>query len=271
MNETLRGSLAGKAAIVTGASQEIGAAMAETLAARGVAVVVGHYQEPALAEATVSRIRAAGGAAVAHDADCSNVGEAQAMISRAVAEFGRLDIFVGNAGLTMWAPFLEYTEMAWDTVMDLNLKGSFFGAQAAARQMIRQGTPGSIVFSSSGAGVRAVSHLSAYGISKAGLCHMARCLALELGPHHITVNALGIGPIVNARNLKDDPDYNEHWAEYLPAGRAGRPDDVARALLFLVENDFVTGATMMLDGGQTITTPIPRLDFLDRQPDGRHT
>jgi NAD(P)-dependent dehydrogenase (short-subunit alcohol dehydrogenase family) len=263
MDRSNGASLAGKAAVVTGASQEIGAAMAEALAARGAAVVVGHYREPELAEATVATIQAGGGTAVAHDADCSNVGEAQALVSRAVNEFGRLDVYVANAGLTMWAPFVEYTEAAWDAVMDLNLKGSFFGAQAAARQMIRQGTPGSIVFSSSGAGLRAISHLSAYGISKAGLRHMARCLALELGPQHITVNALGIGPIANARNLKDDPDYNAHWAKILPAGRAGRPEDVARALMFLLDNDFVTGATLMLDGGQTIMTPLPPMDFVE--------
>ena len=78
------------------------------------------------------------------------------------------------------------------------------------------------------------------------------------------MNALGIGPILNARNLKDDPEYDAHWAAVLPAGRAGRPEDIARALLFLVENEFVTGATLMLDGGQTIMTPLPPLDFLDR-------
>ena len=263
MDDTMRASLAGKAAVVTGASQEIGAAMAVALAARGAAVVVGHYQESELAEATVGRIRAAGGRAVAHDADCSKVDLTQALVSRAVEAFGRLDIFVANAGLTMWAPFLEYTEAAWDTVMDLNLKGSFFGAQAAARQMIRQGTPGTIVFSSSGAGLRAISHLSAYGISKAGLRQMAQTLALELGQHHITVNAIGIGPIVNSRNLADDPAFGEHWAELLPAGRVGRPEDVARALLFLVDNDFVTGTTLLLDGGQMITTPLPPMDFVE--------
>ena len=265
MEERDRAWLTGKAAVVTGASREIGAAMAEALAARGAAVVVAHYHEPELAEAVVGRIRAAGGQAVAHDADCSNVAAAQGLVGRAVAAFGRLDVFVANAGLTMWAPFLEYTEAAWDTVMDLNLKGAFFGAQAAARQMIRQGTPGSIVFSSSGAGLRAISHLSAYGISKAGLRHMARSLALELGPHHINVNAIGIGPIVNARNLQDDPRFGEQWAALLPAGRVGQPSDVARALLFMVENEFVTGETMMVDGGQMVLTPLPPMDFVDNK------
>ncbi len=264
-NHDTHGRLAGKAAIVTGASREIGAAMAEMLAARGAAVLVAHYREPELAEATVARIRAAGGAALAHDCDGAIVAETQAMIARAVSEFGRLDVFVANAGLTLWAPFLKTTEAAWDTVMNLNLKGSFFGAQAAAQQMIRQGTPGSIIFSSSITGVQAVQHLSAYGISKAGLRQMARCLALELGPHHISVNALGIGPTLNARNLKDDPDYDAHWGDVSPAGRAARPEDVARALLFLVANPYITGETLMVDGGWTIHSPTPRLDFVETE------
>ena len=259
-NQSKSASLIGKAAIVTGASREIGAAMAEAMAREGAAVLVAHYREPELAEATVAHIRSIGGTALPHDCDCSIVSETRGMIARAVSEFGRLDIFVANAGLTLWAPCLEYTEAAWDTVMDLNLKGSFFGAQAAAQQMIRQGTPGSIVFSSSVAGIRAIQYLSVYGTSKAGLQQMARCLALELGPHHISVNALGIGATLNQRNLNDDPNYDTHWGGVAPAGRAGRPDDVARALLFLVENPYITGETLVVDGGWTIHSPTPRLD-----------
>ena len=255
--------LSGKAAIVTGASREIGAAMAEALARRGAAVLIAHYLEPDLAESTVARIRAFGGTALPHDADCSKVSENQAMVDRAVSEFGRLDIFVANAGLTMWAPFLDYPEDHWDTVINLNLKGSFFGAQAAARQMVKQGSGGHIVFSSSVAGIQAIQYLSAYGVSKAGLRQLARSLAVELGPHRISVNALGIGATLNQRNLNDDPDYNAHWGGVAPAGRAGRPEDVARGLLYLIENPYITGTTLMIDGGWTIQSPTPRLDFVE--------
>ena len=252
-----------KAAIVTGASREIGAAMAEALAARGTRVLVSHKDEAELAEAVVARIRAAGGVALAHHADCSTIEANQQLVDRAVREFGRLDIFVANAGLTMWGSFLDYTEAMWDTVINLNLKGSFFGAQAAARQMVKQNSGGAIVFSSSVAGIQAIDYLSAYGVSKAGLRHMARVLALELGPHHISVNALGIGATVNARNLNDDPNYDAHWGGVAPAGRAGRPDDVAHGLLYLIENPYITGTTLMIDGGWTIHSPRPRLDFVE--------
>lgn len=253
-------SLSGKVAIVTGASREIGAAMAEALAGAGAAVLVSHFGEAALAEATAGRIRAAGGTTEVYEADCADLAQNQALIDRAVAAFGRLDIFAANAGLTRYASFLEFDEATYDTVMDLNLKGSFFGAQAAARQMVRQGTPGSIVFSSSVTGMMAFPRGSAYGTTKAALRHLARCLALELGPHRIAVNALGIGAILNARNLNDDPRFAERWGTVTPAGRVGQPEDVARALLYLVHNPFITGTTLTVDGGWTASAQLARED-----------
>jgi NAD(P)-dependent dehydrogenase (short-subunit alcohol dehydrogenase family) len=257
-------SLQGKVAIVTGASREIGAAMAEALAHAGAAVLVAHYAEPERAEAVAARITAAGGRALAYEANLASVEENRRMVGRAVEAFGRLDIFAANAGLTIGAPFLETDEAAWDKLVDLNLKGSYFGAQAAARQMIAQGMDasgygGRIVFSSSGTGVRAVPNLSAYGVTKAGLRHMARVLAPELGPYGITVNALGIGATVNERNLQDDPDYSDHWASVTPIGRAIEPADLAAALLFLVSPAAatITGHTLTVDGGWSTRSPVP--------------
>ena len=243
--------LAGRVAVVTGASHEIGAAMAEALAARGAAVAVAHHGAQELADVVVGRIRASGGGAIAIDGDLSLVDDNRLLIEQTVEELGRIDVFVANAGLTSWAPFLEVDEDAWDTVVDLNLKGSYFGAQAAARQMVAQGDGGRIVFSSSVTGSRAIPNLSAYSVTKAGLQHMATVLALELGRHGITVNALAIGATLNERNLADDPDYAEHWAGVAPSGRAGTPGDVAAALAFLVSAEAaqVTGHTLAVDGG----------------------
>lgn len=243
--------LAGRVALVTGASHEIGAAMAEELAARGAAVAIAHHEAAELAEAVVGRILAAGGRATAVDGDLSRVVDNRLVVDRAVAELGRLDIFVANAGLTRWAPFLDVDEETWDAVVDLNLKGSYFGAQAAARQMVAQGDGGRIVFSSSVTGTLAIANASAYAVTKAGLQHMARVLALELGAHGVTVNALAIGATVNERNLADDPEYARHWGDLLPSGRAGTPTDVAAALGFLVSAEAaqVTGHTLTVDGG----------------------
>jgi len=251
--------LTGRVAVVTGASHEIGAAMAEELAAQGAAVVVAHCGAPALADAVVTRIGTAGGRAVAVDADLSLVDENRRLVEHAVAELGRLDVFVANAGLTRWAPFLEVDEKTWDAVVDLNLKGSYFGAQAAARQMVAQRGGGRIVFSSSVTGTLAIANASAYAVTKAGLQHMARVLALELGVHGITVNALAIGATVNERNLTDDPSYAERWAGVLPSGRAGTPRDVAAALGFLVspEAGQITGHALAIDGGWSSVGTTP--------------
>jgi 3-oxoacyl-[acyl-carrier protein] reductase len=253
-----------KVAIVTGASREIGAAMAEALAGAGAAVLVAHYGEPERAAEVAARICAAGGRAVAYEADCSSVETNRQMVARAVEAFGRLDIFVANAGLTIASPFLETDEATWDTLFGLNMKGSYFGAQAAARQMIVQGATagaygGRIVFSSSVTGIQAVPDLSAYGITKAGLRHMARTLAYELGQYGITVNALGIGATVNERNMRGDPDYAAHWAEVTPTGRALQPADLAAALLHLVapEAAMITGQTLVVDGGWTLYSRMP--------------
>ncbi|MBV9790034.1 MAG: SDR family oxidoreductase [Chloroflexi bacterium] len=259
-------ALQGKVAIVTGGSREIGAVMAEALARAGAAVVIAHHAEPELAAAVVARIQASGGQALAVDADLSNVADNQRLVAHAVEAFKRLDIFVANAGLTMWGPFLEVAEETWDRIVDLNLKGSFFGAQAAARQMIAQRVAepdawdgGRIVFSSSVTGVAALANCSPYGVTKAGLRHMATVLALELGAYGITVNALGIGATVNERNLRDDPEYEPHWAGVIPTGRCGQPEDVAAALLYLVSPAarMVNGHTLMIDGGWTAVGHVP--------------
>jgi NAD(P)-dependent dehydrogenase (short-subunit alcohol dehydrogenase family) len=248
-----------RVAIVTGVSREIGAAMAETLAASGCAVLGAYYGEAERVHPLVERVRAAGGQISAIEADLSSVAANQELVGRAIAEYGRLDILAANAGLTIAAPFLETRERDWDTLIDLNLKGSYFGAQAAARQMIAQGGGGRIIFSSSVTGMQACQNLSAYGITKAALRHMAKVIALELAPHRITVNAIAIGAVLNDRNLADDPDYQAHWDAITPLGRVGQPQDIANALQFLASEQasWVTGHTLLVDGGWTMRSPLP--------------
>lgn len=252
-------ALAGRVAIVTGANREIGAAMAEALACAGARVLAAHFGEADRAADVVRRIRDAGGDAESWEADLSTAAANRALVNHAVTLWGRLDVLVANAGLTAHVPLLDTDERVWDALVGLNLKGSFFGAQAAARQMVAQGGGGRIVFSTSVTGVQAVRDLGAYGITKAGLRHMAATLGVELGRHGITVNALGIGATLNERNLGNDPDYRAHWSGVIPTGRVGLPEDAARALLFLVSPDaaMVNGHTLMLDGGWTLTSPVP--------------
>jgi 3-oxoacyl-[acyl-carrier protein] reductase len=243
--------LQGKAAIVTGASREIGAAIASRLAADGARVLISHHAEAELAEANASAIRNAGGVVEVVEADLARVDECQKLVDRCVALYGRLDIFIANAGVTIFARMLETDEAQYDTVFDLNVKGSYFGAKAAAQQMIRQGEGGCIVFSSSVAGIRSPAGLSAYSITKAALRQMAKVVSAEVSPFGIRVNAVGIGAVVNARNLKVQPDYAEAWARINPLGRVVHPEDIAGAVRFLVSKDagMITGQTLVVDGG----------------------
>ncbi len=252
-------TFAGQVAIVSAASREIGAAIATTLAARGCAIVATHYGEAGRADALAARIRADGGRVVVCEADLRQVAAHQQLVELALGQFGRLDILVANAGVTVAAPFLETTEEQWDLVADLNLKGAFFAAQAAARAFVAQQQGGRIIFSSSVTGVVACPGLAAYGVTKAALRHLAATLGGELGRHGITVNAIGIGATLNERNLAGQPDYQAEWDALVPTGRVGVPQDVADAVAFLCtpQAAMVNGHTMMIDGGWSQRGVLP--------------
>ena len=243
--------LTGKAAIVTGASREIGAAIASRLAADGARVLISHFAEAELAECNADVIRKAGGVVEVMEADLARVDECQRLVERCVMLYGRLDYFIANAGVTIFAHMLDTNEAQYDTVFDLNVKGSYFGAKAASQQMIKQGEGGRIVFSSSVAGIRSPAGLSAYSITKAALRQMAKVVSAEVSPFGIRVNAIGIGAVVNERNVAIQPDYAEAWARINPLGRAVHPEDIAGAVRFLVSKDadMITGQTLVIDGG----------------------
>ena len=251
-------NLQDKVAVVTGASTGIGQAIARSLAEHGARVLVSYNGNRSGAEETVAQIRTAGGYCLLHQADIGKVAEAVSNVEVAVKEWGSIDILVNNAGITSWGPFLDYTEAQWDQVVDTNLKGTYFGSQAAARHMVRQGG-GQIIIISSVVGSRAVRNLSAYATTKAGLEMMARSLMFELAPHGIQVNAVGVGPTIVDRNLRDDPQYAEHWAEVVPAGRAATVEDIAGSVLLLLSPlaAYVHGHTLMVDGGWTGYSPTP--------------
>jgi 3-oxoacyl-[acyl-carrier protein] reductase len=259
--------LSGRVALVTGASKGIGSAIALTLAQAGAAVVANYHSDRAGAEEVVAAIVSSGGRAVAAAGNVAAVADCRALVGRAVAEYGRLDIACCHAGITSWGAFLDYTEEAFDAVAGVNLKGAYFTAQAAANQMVRQGTGGRIIVTSSVTGIQAAQYLSAYAMTKGGLQMLVRNLVLELSPHGITVNAVAPGPITNERNLSDDPDYEVKWSSVIPLGRAGAPQDIANVVRFLASDAaaFVTGVTLPVDGGWTCTSPAPAFEFVERE------
>lgn len=253
--------LTGKVALVTGAGTSIGLAMATAFAEAGAAVLINDIDAD-LAEQAAAGLRDTGARAVAFGGDSAVVAHCQAMVEGCVEAFGGLDICCCNAGITTWGAFLDTSEDSFDRVVAVNLKGTYFLTQAAARQMIRQGRGGRILLTASVTGVQAVKHLSAYGMTKAGVRMLARNLVVELSPYGITINAIAPGSIVNERNLRDEPRYAEEWATAIPIGRAGYPEDVAAAALFLAADaaGFVNGQTLIVDGGWTATSPSPRFE-----------
>ena len=248
-----------RVAIVTGGATGIGRVLAEGLAADGYAVVVGYHGNQEGAEETARAIEAAGGQVRLFRGDLADTAAAAGLIATAVEAFGRLDVLCCHAGLTSFGQFLEVDPASFDRVVATNLRGTFFSAQAGARQMVEQGDGGRIVLTSSVTARRAIDGAAAYAMTKAGIEALARNLAFELAPAGITVNAVAPGSILNDRNLADDPAYAERWAVLNPVGRVGVGDDILAAVRYLIGpgGGFVTGQTLVVDGGWTAAGLVP--------------
>jgi len=245
-------------AIVSGAGQGIGFEIARQLALKGASVLL-NDNDSERAEKAAQQISAAGGNCLPIVGDVSDVGLLKQMVEKAVASFGKLNIVIANAGITTYGHFLEYSPEFFQRLLSVNLGGSFFLAQAAAHQMRRQKTGGNLLFMSSVTGCQAYPELTAYGMTKAALQMLAKCLAIELAAFKIRVNAVVPGATITERTLKDEPDYAEVWGELMPTGRACTPEDIANAALFLVSPKAgqITGQSLIVDGGWSSVSPLP--------------
>ncbi len=249
----MSGRLAGKVAIVTGSGSGIGQSIAIRFASEGATVVVDYRNHMDQAQETAAKAETAGGKAILVKADVSNLADTQNLVDQAYIQLGRCDILVNNAGIEKEAAFWDVTEADYDAVLNVNLKGAFFLAQAFVRRLRDARLPGRIINISSVHEDMVFPNFSTYCASKGGMRMLMRDLSVELGPLNITVNNIAPGAIatpINTKLMQDKPKLDA-LLKNIPLGRMGTPDDISGVALFLASDDgaYVTGSTYFIDGG----------------------
>lgn len=242
----------GKIVMVTGGSRGIGRATAERFASEGAKVCILSNERQELSE-TGEVFRQAGYPVLTCLADITVPEEIENAVQRVLSEWGRIDVLINNAGIAWEEAFLDMTLANWCKILDVNLNGMFSMAQSVARQMVKQGG-GIILNMSSTNGLAGEVKYAHYNASKGGIVLLTKTMALELGAHHIRVNAVCPGYIQTPMSEEiDDPDFVEEYVRTkIPLGRVGKPSDVAGVFTFLASDDaaFITGETIVVDGGQ---------------------
>ncbi len=252
-------SLKNKAAIVTGGNSGIGMAIAIELARQGANIVIDYIAHPEATEALEQQITALGDRAIGVEADVSQVADLQRLIDTTVAELGRVDIMVNNAGIETRTSILNTSESQYDRVLDVNLKSAFFGTQLAAKQMIKQGGGGRIINITSVHEDWPMPGNTAYCLSKGGMRMLTRTAGVELAPHGIMVVGVGPGAIATPINLSTmmDPALLAKLNASIPLGRMAKPEEIATIVAFLAGDgaSYVTATTIFADGGIMQSSP----------------
>lgn len=250
-------SLNEKVAIVTGAGQGIGLEICKQLALAGAKVILNDI-DPELAIKAASDVSSKKDVCVSVPGDSGQPEIIQQLVDTAVSRFGKLDIAIANAGITLYGDFFTYPPESLARVMQVNLGGTFFLAQVAANQMKKQQSGGTLLFTSSVTGHQAHKNLAAYGMTKAAIEMLAKNLVVELSPFQINVNTIAPGATLTERTL-EDTDYENIWARITPMGRPAKVSDIASAALFLVSDEarHITGQSLIIDGGWTSVSPSP--------------
>lgn len=252
-----------KVAVITGAGNGIGYEIARQLVNSGAHVVLNDIDPDLACAAAKNLTREGPGKCIAEPGDASSLHTIRKIITQAVTHFGKLDMAIANAGNTLFGDFFTVSVDDFQKVVNLNLQGSFFLVQQAARQIREQGGGGRIILMSSTIGLRAYPHLCVYSMTKSALHMMAKSLVLDLAGLDITINAIAPGATITERTLLEDPEYERKWSELIPDGKAAMPCDIAKTTLFLLSDDaaHITGQTIVIDGGWTALgqNPIPEI------------
>jgi len=240
--------LSGRVALVTGAAKRIGRDIALELASRGADVVVNYRNSRDAAAQVAAEIEKLGRRAKSIQGDVSKRADVQKLVAETESAFGRLDILVNNAGMFQNVPFEKITDDQWNGILATNLSSQFMCAQTAA-PLLRKSGRGRIVNLASLGGLLPWPAHTHYCVSKAGVIMLTRCMARALAPE-ITVNAVAPGTISFEG---DAPELEADYIRRAPLGRTGKGSDIAEAVAFLIESDFITGQILAVDGGRTLT------------------
>lgn len=242
--------LAGKVAIITGASRGIGKAIATHFVAQGATVAFTYHSSEEKARALEAELTATGGTARGFRSDAAQVAEAESLVEQVLAAFGRVDIVVNNAGITDDTLLMRMSEDQWDRVLEVNLKSVFALTKAVLKPMLKARS-GSIINVSSVVGVQGNAGQTNYAASKAGILGFSKSVALELGSRNIRCNAIAPGFIETEMTAALDPATVQGWRDAIPLKRGGTPDDVAQLCVFLGSDmsSYITGQTIRIDGG----------------------
>ena len=246
-------NLKDKVAVITGAGTGIGQGIAIAMAKAGASIVVDYVGKAEVAQDTIDKITALGGKVTGIDADISNPDQVNMLVAETVKAFGKLDIFVNNAGIEKKYAFIDYPLDEWQKIMAVNLTGPFLCSQAAARQMIAQGNGGRIINISSIHEDLPLLTNAPYCATKGGLRMLMRTIAVELAKHKITVNNIGPGAIYTPidADVEADKTMNDAILAEIPLGRWGQPEEVGNLAVYLASDEasYLTGSTHFIDGG----------------------
>lgn len=249
-----------KTAIITGAGQGIGLAIAEKLAANSFNLILNDIDEELVADACARIAHVYGMKAIAVYGDSGSLQVIENLLDSATRNFGSVDVIIANSGITLFGDFLTYSYEDFMEVVRVNQAGTFFLAQAAAKVMKNQPNGGAMLFTSSVTAHQSHENLGAYSMSKAAIEMLAKNLVIELAPYNIRVNTIAPGATLTSRTMSD-PDYEDTWSKITPLGKAAHVKDIAEAAAFLVSDaaKHITGQTLIIDGGWSSISPSPYL------------
>jgi NAD(P)-dependent dehydrogenase (short-subunit alcohol dehydrogenase family) len=247
--------LSGRIALLTGARRGIGFAIAEGLASAGAVSIIADI-DPETGDEAARLIRSKGLSAKSIPVDVTRRDSVEELVSRTVAEFGQIDILVNCAGIILRKPIEEATDEEWNSTMDVNLRGVFICSQIAGREMIKR-KQGKIINISSNVAQVLMPGRGVYAVSKAGVSHLTKAMALEWAPHHINVNAIAPAPTLTDLNrgyFEEHPEDMKERLRSIPLGRMGDPKDYVGTAVLLASraSDFITGQTIFVDGGSIL-------------------